>query len=223
MIRFHGDLRTFLPYARRDRPFDIVAADRAAIKEVVEALGVPHVEIGVLLVGGALVGFDYRVRESDEIDVYPVGMAPPGVAARSLQPEPPRPARIVLDVQLGRLAAYLRMLGFDTLYQIACDDDVLARLSSSEQRILLTRDVGLLKRREVSCGHFMRVTHPERQFEEIMWRHALMPEIAPFRRCARCNGLLAPVPKGEVLERVPALVRERFDEFKSCLVCGQVY
>jgi uncharacterized protein with PIN domain len=221
-FRFHGDLNGFLAPSRREEPFAHTVPDRTALKDVIEALGVPHTEVGRLTSDGAPATLEQRVADGAHIEVWPV---PPESAARegSLQPEPPHPLRFVLDVHLGRLAAYLRMLGVDTIYERHNDDDVLARISSQEQRILLTRDVGLLKRAEVRFGHYMRATDPERQLTEVMRRYALAEALSPFSRCARCNGSLRAVPKTEVADALPPLVRARYEEFRRCESCGQLY
>ncbi|HLY32058.1 MAG TPA: Mut7-C RNAse domain-containing protein, partial [Ktedonobacterales bacterium] len=138
-------------------------------------------------------------------------------------PAIPIEPRFVLDVHLGRLAAYLRMLGFDTLYENHCDDDVLARISSEQARILLTRDVGLLKRGVVVYGYFVRATQPEAQLAEVARRYRLLGLIQPFARCLRCNGLLAPAPKAEVADVLPPNVRDDYEEFRRCQACEQVY
>ena len=223
-IRFYGDLNDFLLRARRESDIALDVEGMPSLKDVVESLGAPHTEVDALLVNGVSVPLSALAHEGDRIEVYPVGaLLPPVPPISHLQPEPPLPARFVLDVHLGRLAAYLRMLGFDTVYSNFCDDDVLARISSEELRILLTRDVGLLKRGIVVYGHFVRATQPEAQLIEVVERFALGDSFRPFARCLRCNGVLEPVSPASVADELPSNVARDYDEFFRCRACGQVY
>lgn len=222
-IQFYGEIEEFLPLARRGHTFAYEVEGTPAVKDVIEALGPPHTEVGAILANGAPVTFAYQVQEGDDIAVSAVSLANEVAPEQRVCPPLPATQRFVLDVHLGRLAAYLRMLGFDTLYENHCDDDVLARISSEQQRILLTRDVGLLKRGVVVYGYFVRATQPEAQLGEVAHRYHLLGGIQPFARCMRCNGFLAPVAKAEVAESLPANVLADYDEFRRCQSCGQVY
>ncbi len=222
-VRFYGEINEFLPLARRERAFEHTVEGTPSMKDVIEALGPPHTEVGAIVVNGAPVPFTYLAHEGDEIAVYAVSVAGDFPPNQRVDPPIPADPRFVLDVHLGRLAAYLRMLGFDTRYENFCDDDVLARISAEEARILLTRDVGLLKRGVVTLGYFVRATQPEAQIAEIISRWRLLDKIEPFARCMRCNGLLAPVSKDDVADQLPTNVRADYDEFRRCQSCGQVY
>jgi uncharacterized protein with PIN domain len=140
-----------------------------------------------------------------------------------VRPQPLREPRFVLDTHLGQLATYLRMLGFDTLYQNDQLDEELAHLSSQEGRILLTRDRGLLKRNMVSHGYCVRETHPRQQLVEVLRRFDLFEAVRPFRRCIRCNGLLQPVSKAAICDRLPPRTQQYYDEFRLCQDCKQIY
>ena len=224
-LRFSPDLDDFLPPDRRGRAFTVAIANPRSVKDLIEALGVPHTEASAILINGVSISFAHAVRAGDEIAVFSPAALPdlPDVAPLiRLQPVPPA-LDFVLDVHLGRLAAYLRMLGFDTLYSNDCDDDVLAAISARERRILLSRDVGLLKRGNVCYGAFVHATAPEAQLVEISRRFALAGALDPFARCMRCNGPLVPVPREDILDRLPPRVREQYDEFRRCASCDQVY
>jgi uncharacterized protein len=140
-----------------------------------------------------------------------------------VRPAPLRVTRFVLDGHLGRLAGYLRLFGFDVLYRHDYADAELARTSHEEGRILLTRDRGLLKRREVSHGYCVRATDPRRQIVEVLRRFDLFRSVSPFSRCLRCNGVLQPVDREEVLERLPPKTRKYYDEFDLCPSCDRLY
>lgn len=194
-----------------------------AVKDVIESFGVPHTEVELILVNGESVGFDHLLAGGDRVSVYPVFEALDVRPVIRLRPEPLRETRFLLDGHLGRLARYLRMLGFDTAYSREADDAGLARASAAERRILLTRDRGLLMRREVTHGYSVRSTDPEAQLREVVERFDLAASLRPFTRCLRCNGELRKAAKAEVAHRLPPRTRECYQEFLFCPACGGVY
>jgi uncharacterized protein len=136
----------------------------------------------------------------------------------------PRLIVFILDNHLGKLARYLRLLGLDTLYvSDAADDAELAQTAHDEQRILLTRDRGLLKRSKVIYGYCLRTRDSLAQLTAVLHRFQLHEEITPWTRCLRCNGLLRPVAKEAILDRLEPKTRRYFDEFRICEACGQIY
>ena len=222
-VRFYAHLNDFLAHKRRQVEFAHNFDGAPSIKDMIESLGVPHTEVAMILVNGAPVDFNYHVMDGDHISVYPVFEhlnLPPEV---SVQPQKPHEARFVADVHLGRLAAYLRMVGFDTLYPQDYRDEELARISSEEDRILLTRDRGLLKRRIVRHGYAVRSPDPWEQLGEVIKRFDLYDQIMEFCRCATCNGTLEAVEKTEIAHLLPEKTTEYYDEFRRCTVCGKIY
>jgi uncharacterized protein with PIN domain len=222
-FHFHSAFNVFLPRRQQDtiiaHPFDW----RGSVKDMMESLGVPHPEIDVLVVNGVSVDFDAIVQPDDHIAAYPHGAAvdvTPKVPLRP--PYPGRPA-FVLDQHLGRLAAYLRMMGFDTRYRNDYDDEELAQVSHDETRILLTRDVGLLKRGIVIYGYFVRETNRERQLAEITRRYDLAGQVQPFRLCMKCNGLVEVVDKDLIAKHLPEGTAQHYDLFHRCTSCGRIY
>ncbi len=224
-FRFHAELNDFLPARFRQQTLAHTFDRRASIKDMVESLNVPHTEVDLLVINGVSVDFDAIVQSEDRIDVYPVqGSAGVTLANRVvLRPPFPGRARFVLDTHLGRLSSYLRMLGFDTLYRNDYADDELARVADEETRILLTRDLGLLKRGRVVYGYFVRATEARARLLEVTRRFNLLPDIQPFRHCLKCNGLVTPVSKAQVLHSLPGDTAQIFDEFHRCDRCGQVF
>jgi len=222
-FRFYAELNDFLAPERRFTEFAYGFLDVATVKDRIESFGVPHTEVDLILVNGQSVDFAYRVQDGDRISVYPVFEAFDIAELTRLRPEPLRDLRFVLDVHLGRLAAYLRMLGFDTLYQNRCADEFLAEVSRGERRILLTRDVGLLKRGSVTHGYYLRATEPRQQLTEVIRRFDLGRLAKPFSRCLRCNTLLAQAGKDEARHQLPAQVAVLHDEFLRCPYCGRAY
>src|SRR5262249_24381871 len=157
----------------------------SSVKDVIESLGVPHTEVDLILANGVPVGFSYVVQPGDYISVYPCFTSLNVSSLLQLRP-PLQDARFALDTHLGRLANYLRMMGFDALYETSCDEQELSRISALEKRTLLTRDRGLLKRGEVSYGYFVRATEPRHQLLEVLRGFTLLRSVAPFQRCLRC-------------------------------------
>jgi hypothetical protein len=211
-FRFRGELNDFLPPAHRNRELEAIIGRTDTLKHTVESLGAPHTAVAYIYVNGESAEWAQKPSEGDLVEVFP-----------HLAPLPPPKAGFILDGHLGRLAAYLRMLGFDTWYERNADDAQLASVAARAKRLLLTRDVGLLKRNEVERGYWVRATAPLAQLREVCDRYGLYPRLRPFTRCMVCNGDLQPVAKDEVANRLPPRVRETQTEFKRCGNCGRVF
>jgi uncharacterized protein with PIN domain len=215
-FRFHAELNDFLPPKKRRGTITCPINRDQSVKHLIESLGVPHPEVNRILVNDEPVDFSYLVQEADQIDVYPISAAE-------------QSARIagdrcfILDNHLGRLAVYLRMLGFDSLYRNDYHDEELALVANQEERALLTRDVRLLMRNLVGNGYWVRSKVPRQQLLEVVRRFDLAPHIRPFRRCMRCNGILQPVSKDRVLHRLEPLTKLYYDDFRICPRCDRVY
>jgi uncharacterized protein len=222
-FRFHGELNFFLPRARKYTCFEHAFEGRVSVKDMVESLGVPHTEIEWMTVNGLRIDFSYIVEAGDALNVYATVDPLDGQNRILLRPSfPGRPA-FILDQHLGRLAAYLRMMGFDTLYRNDYHDEELARVSHDETRILLTRDTGLLKRSLVIYGYFVRETNRQKQLAEITRRFKLLDAVAPFKHCMKCNGLLEAVTKESIHDQLPDGTGQYYDEFHRCGSCQRVY
>lgn len=222
-LRFYEELNDFLPAKWKKREFSHFVAEGISVKTVIESLGVPHTEVDLILVNHESVDFSYRVQPDDHVSVYPVFEAFDIQPVARLRPKPLREPRFVLDVHLGKLAVYLRFAGFDTLYQSDYDDKELARISSQEHRILLTRDRELLKRRMITHGYYIRTTHPRCQLQEVFARFHLSLPVPFVPRCTRCNGIPHPVLKTEIVERLLPSTQQRFEEFFHCETCDVLY
>jgi uncharacterized protein with PIN domain len=222
-FRFYGELNDFLPPARKQATLVCALKRSASVKDVVEALGVPHPEIDLLIVNGRPIDFTYQVRDGDRIAAYPpfrtFDLGEADRLAPPLQVEP----RFVADVHLGRLTAYLRFAGFDTTYRNDFPDHEIVAISAAEDCTLLTRDVGILKHRLVRRGYFVRETLPARQLVEVLRRFNLVTRAAPFSRCVRCNSPLQVVPKDRIEHLLPDRTREHYVEFSRCPACARIY
>ena len=222
-LQFFETLNDFLPAQRQHTRFSHRFEGAPSVKDMVEALGVPHTEVALIIVNGNPVSFQYHVCPGDSISVYSTCDVDGISAELCLTPPLPDEVRFVVDVHLGRLAAYLRMLGFDTLYPSDYRDEELARISSVEKRVLLTRDLGLLKRSIVVYGCFVRETNPWRQLAEVLQRYRLLDSVVLFHRCTQCNSVLSNVDKTAVVDRIPPETRQYYDHYRVCPACGKLY
>ena len=222
-FRFHEALNDFLAPRRRRCEFTARCAQGATTKHMVEALGVPHTEIGLILVNGEAVGLDHRLRDGDRVSVYPP-FRTLDIGALSGMYEPPRQVtRFIADAHLGGLARLLRMAGFDTRYRNDYMDREIVQLARQEERIVLTRDRDLLKCRDVAHGCYIYALKPAQQFIELIRRLNLASEIRPLSLCLMCNVPLVAAEREKVAVRVPPAIRNRYNRFTTCPVCGQVY
>ncbi len=225
-FRFYADLNDFLPREKRQVSFAYEFNSDQSVKHLIESAGVPHTNVELILVNGEPVDFSYRVQTGDQVSVYPhlTTLTLPENASGRLRPEPPSPARFVLDIHLGQLARYLRLLGFDTIYpDLSHDDADLAQIAQRENRILLTRDRGLLMRSIVVHGYCLRTKNSEKQLTAVLHRYDLFKDIQETPRCLRCNGLLQPVAKEDILERLEPKTKQFFNTFQICTDCEQIY
>ena len=222
-FQFHADLEELLPKNKRDAIIQVKINGHETVKHLIEALGVPHTEVDVVLVNGVSVTFEYRLKGGDQVQVYPPGAKVDVVPVIHLRSEGKGEMRFVLDGHLGRLAAYLRLMGFDALYRNDYDDEELASISYTEDRLLLTRDRGLLKRAVVNRGYWVREIEPQKQLVEMFDRFNLASQARPFTRCAKCNGLLKPVKKEEVCDQLEPKTKAYYHDFRKCEQCDQVY
>jgi uncharacterized protein with PIN domain len=222
-FRFYEELNDFLPPRRRRCAFACVCARGATVKHAIEALGVPHTEVELILANGESVDFSYVVQEGDRISVYPLFESLDVTPVLRVRAEPLRRTRFIADTQLGGLARYLRMLGFDTLYENDYTDARVARISADERRIVLTRDRALLMYKLLSHGCYVRATRPRQQLEEIVSRLDLYRAIEPFSRCLRCNRELEPVAKEAIGDRLPPGSAPFYRRFWICGNCDRVY
>jgi hypothetical protein len=222
-FRFYEELNDFLPPAKRKTSFPYYFKGAPAIKDAVEAIGVPHTEIELIIVNGESVGWDYRLQNGDRVGVLPVFESLDVCPVIRLRDAPLRHTRFVVDVHLGKLARLLRMLGFDTAYRRDYSDADIVGISVGERRIVLTRDLGILKTKAVTRGYWVRSSRPKEQLREVVGRFDLASKVKSFDRCMVCNGALEQVEKKAVLDRLPQRTAMYYDEFYRCGGCGKVY
>jgi len=222
-FRFYEELNDFLAPALRKRDIEYRCARAATVKNAIEALGVPHTEVEVVLVNGESVDFSYLMREDDRVSVYPKFESFDVTPLLRVRERPLRELRFVADAHLGGLARLLRMLGFDTLYSNTISDPQIRDLAATQARVVLTRDRELLKRREITHGCYVHSLKPQHQLREIVQRLQLETQARPFRLCLHCNWPLTPVEKDAVLARLPERVALHYDTFSTCASCERVF
>lgn len=221
-FRFYAELNDFLCPELRGRPFVYEFSGQPTVKDAIEALGVPHVEVELILVNGESVDFSHRLRDGERISVYPVFESLDIAELLRIRRAPLRQVAFACDAHLGKLARLLRLLGFDTVHDPGITDGELISLSRTG-RVILTRDRQLLKHGEVTHGYWVRSVLPGEQAQEVLRRFDLRAKVAPFTRCLACNGLLQPLCKEEALPKVPPKVREWCQEFLYCPRCGRIF
>lgn len=222
-LRFYEELNDFLPPALRKTTITYELTRRASVKDVIESFGVPHTEIELILANGRSVDFSYIVQAGDRISVYPMFEALDISPLIRLREKPLREPRFIIDANLGRLARYLRLLGFDTLYRNNYPDQEIARIAQQDRRIVLTRDRALLQHKSITHGYFVRSDKPREQVKEILARLDLYDHVHPFTRCLRCNGEMEDVEKHTVDHQLQPRTRQYYDRFRRCTACGQAY
>ena len=185
----------------------------SSVKDAIEAAGVPHVEIAKITVNDCEKEFSYQLQPEDRIEVFPF--------EKNFPPE--APTSFVLDVHLGKLARLLRMMGIDTVYENDRHDREIVALAVTENRAVLTRDIGLLKHKVLRYGYWLRSQQSEEQLLEVIRLFSLCDKLRPFTRCIACNGLLAEVPKAAIEDRLPEQTRRCFDVFFQCTRCRKLY
>lgn len=222
-FRFYEELNDFLPPAKRKQTLPYRFDGNPGIKDPIEALGIPHTEVELILVNGESVGFDHRLRHLDRVAVYPMFESFDVTPLLRLREKPLRNPRFVVDVNLGKLARRMRLLGFDSLYANHYEDAEIADIALAECRIVLTRDRRLLHAKRITHGYWVRSVLVDGQMAEVLRRFDLYRLVDPFSRCLRCNGLLQPVGKADVYDRLEPKTRLYYDCFYLCSDCRQIY
>ncbi|MCX6165409.1 MAG: twitching motility protein PilT [Ignavibacteriae bacterium] len=222
-FRFYEELNDFLPERRKRISFEFSFEGNPAVKDIIESFGVPHTEVDLIIVNGVSVAFNYNLKDGDYVSVYPVFENLDISNLTHLREKPLRNPKFICDVQLGRLAKYLRMLGFDTLYNNKYNEKEVIKISNVEKRTVLTRNVFLLKNSLVVRGYWIRSQDPHAQIIQVIHYSDLLSQMKSFYRCSECNGLLEPVSKDIILDRLLPNTKKYFNEFHKCNSCDKIY
>ena len=221
--RFYGELNDFLPKDVQHRDFESGFKGRESVKDKIEALGIPHTEVDLLLANGKSVDFTYILQDNDRISVYPLfeSLSISGVTHLGCLP-PGRP-RFIADVNIHDVVKTMRALGLDVMEDRRLSSGEIADMAGNENRIILTASRQLLKLRRVACGIFIRPGNREEQIRRILNRLSLKELCNPFSRCLCCNTLLEAVAKDAVWQRIPPRTRKRCNDFARCPSCDRLY
>lgn len=228
-FRFYEELNDFLSPQNRKVDILIETKQITTVKEVVESLGVPHTEVDLILINGTSAPFNAVLKDGDRVSVYPIfeSVDIAGVTKlrrKGLREHRPAFLKFVVDVNLGKLAHWMLMLGFDVRYaKDLIADEELARISEEESRILLTRDRGLLKRKNVDHGYYVRTTDPREQIVEVIKRFDLLAMVSLCSRCMTCNMPVNEIEALRALPQVPPLVAQSYTKFFECPHCHRIY
>lgn len=222
-FRFYEELNDFLSSDKVKKKFPYLFTGKVSVKDAIESLGIPHTEIDLILVNGESVGFEHILQNGEHISVYPVFESLDIASLVRLRPESLRNPTFIVDVNLGKLARLLRMLGFDANWRNDLNDPEIIEISISEKRIILTRDIGILKNRKVTRGYFVRSDDPDIQIVEVLKRFELIRLIKPFTRCMECNEFLKEIRKEEISELLPSQASSSYVKFMQCAGCHKIY
>jgi len=214
VLSFDPALHRFLAPARRGRPVPVEVDRARSAKDAIESLGVPHTEVGALSIDGRAAQLEDLLHGGERVEV--------AACAEEADPAVEAP-RFAADAHLGKLARHLRLAGFDCLWSKDWDDDALVAAALAEDRVLLTRDVGILRRRAVTHGRFVHAVESEAQLAEIVRAFGLRAQLRPFSRCRECNVPLEDVSKGDVEALLPEKVRALYTRFRRCPGCKRIY
>jgi uncharacterized protein with PIN domain len=222
-LRFYEELNDFLSEDKRKKDLPYGFYNHPSVKDAIESFGIPHAEVDLIIANGISIDFNYQLQDGDRIAIYPVLESFDITPIVKLRTKPLRNLKFIADVHLGKLTKYLRMLGFDVLYRNNFEDKEIVDTAQAECRIILTRDIGLLKHKTVTHGYWIRETNPLLQVEEVLNRFDLWEQINPFGRCIHCNGLIKPVPKEKIIHLLPPRTKTYYQAFFQCIGCDQVY
>ena len=228
LLTLHGDLAALLLRKYRpDAEIRYPLSRQASIKDILEAVGIPHTEVGAIEKQTEQLRFSYLPEPGEKFDIHPIPAGAAALQPSVLRPDPPAVVRFLVDINVARLASLLRMAGFDTVSVSEAEEVTskreIALFSARSGRILLSRDKELLKHREVTFGRLVRNQESTAQLYEIVDFYGLQSGLAPFSRCLRCNGLLQVVDKERVMDRLEPLTKKYYYNFRQCGSCSQVY
>lgn len=222
-VRLYEELNEPLPRQKRKAPFTHTVSADTPVGVLLDDLGVAADKVEIILVNGESADLGHRLRDGDHVSIYPVFESFDISEQLRMRDHPLRDPRFVLDAHLGKLATYMRMLGFDTLYKNDYTDPRLMALSRNKGRILLSKDRRLVHKSGLTRAYEVRALRPREQLTEVMERFDLYRLARPFERCMVCNTPLETAHKSDVAGRVPPQVWREHDAFRVCPDCHRAY
>lgn len=222
-FRCYSELNDFLPAERKQKSFTLCLKTPVTVGEVIAYLGIPFSEVDLVLVNSYSAASNQRLYENDRVSLFPTFESFDISSLKASRQKPLRETRFILDAHLGKLAKYLRMLGFDTLYRNDYGDEEIIEIAFRENRIILTRDKQLLGSARVIRGYFVRSTEKHAQLKEVVNKFDLYSQFLSFTRCMTCNTRLVPVSSNEIKNKINADTARIFNQFFYCDSCDKVY
>ncbi|MBC8318514.1 MAG: hypothetical protein H8E41_11455 [Desulfobulbaceae bacterium] len=223
-LSFHGHLRNLLRRGyQNQQKIEHALNRRASIKDIIESMGVPHTEIGRLIINDQEVSFLHIPNNNTSVEIFPLSGPDDFLTATSLRPEPLPELIFALDMNVGKLVKLLRMAGIDTFYTNPISELELLKVGVEENRIVLSRNKDLLKRKALTFGYLVKNFSPEKQFQEIIHFFGLTRNLQPFTRCMACNGLLKKVDKQKIIAELEPLTKIHYHCFQQCSDCTKLY
>jgi len=227
LLRFYEELNDFLSLEKRKIWFECHFSDNPTIKDIIESMGVPPSEVDLILVNGQSVNFSYAPKNDDKVSIYPVFESFDISTVSRLRAQPLRDPKFILDAPLGKLTKYLRLLGFDALYQDTESHDFspssIDQIGKKDKRIILTRDKNVLKKKIITHGYLIKAVDPKKQVEEVISRFDLFSKIKPFSLCLKCNVKIVPIEKNKIANKLPSIISRHFNKFTLCPQCKRIY
>lgn len=196
---------------------------RASVKDIIEAHGVPHTEVGRIRYDSESVDFGFIPEREGTLQID--GIRTPFRVNREsiLRPYPLNRICFVADVNVIRLGKLMILLGFDVCYDRTLTDDQIAQIAADQGRIVLSRDTLLLKRKNIIYAKRIRENDPYSQLVEVVSFFGLEDRICFFSRCMLCNTQLEKVQKRDIINRLEPKTRKYFNTFLQCPGCGKIY
>jgi uncharacterized protein len=222
-FRFYEELNDHLPVECRKKAFPYEFNGKPSVRNSIHALGIPHSEVDLILVNGTPVNFNYHLEGGELVSVYPVFESFDITPVIHLRSRPLRETKFIVDVNMGKLASKLRLLGFDTLFSNNYKDHEIISVSLKDKRIILTRDKGILKQNAVTHGYWLRSDNPKKQLQEVVQRFQLQNSFKPFSKCTHCNSQLVHIEKSSLKGRIPDDTLGYYAQFWECTGCGRIY
>lgn len=197
--------------------------DQTSVKDLIEAFNIPHTEVDVILVNRRSVNFDYLIKNGDKIEVFPdraLCSTKKIIPLKSLVKAKPK---FIVDVHLGKLVREMRKLGLDVIYNNQFCDEEIVEISNKERRIILTRDIGLLKRKSVKHGLYLLNEKTDQQLKEIFQNIKKNISVNPLSICLECGTKLKRMSKKKALEQLNHLWFEKDTIFYHCGRCNKIF
>ncbi len=222
IFRFYDVLNDFVDRERKNLNFFYQFVNSPSVKDCIEAIGVPHTEIEAIKINSEFTDFTHRVNQDDKIEVFSIKSDIDLTQSIELRPEI-KDYKFIVDANVAKMTKNLRMMGFDTYYDFDLSDKEIVALAEREKRIILSRDIGLLKRKNAIYGYFLRKTNIEEQVTEVFTRYRLYDKVKPFTLCLKCNQLIRKVSNKEAKQFIEENILNEYEDFFKCDKCNKFF